>query len=326
MLGLEVETREWASVFFRVFEDIKLGAEVGRVVRAAHERATRNVTEAFIERNLLVFGKSIGVDVFDDGQVAWRGAQVLAEGQNGDIGGKEVVHGGEDFLVHFAQAKHESALGGDFSADHCFGFFQNCETAVILRTRANEGSEALDSFKVVIENVRTGIHDHLQSPVAIIEIGHEHLDDDAGIDGAHGLDGMLKVFGATIAQIIASDGGDDHVAQLHAASGLGDAEWFVGFEGIGLCGLHGAKSTGAGAFFPRDHEGGGALTPAFPTIRALGLFADGDELEVGDERFRGPKSGIVWQADLDPIRLALLMEGGVHFHLRSVTSAHRRRG
>ena len=109
------------------------------------------------------------------------------------------------------------------------------------------------------------------------------MDDDARIDGANGFDGFLKMLGSSIAEVIASHGGDDDVAQFHATGGLGDAKWLIFFEGIGFRSFNGAESTGAGAFFPCDHESCRTLAPAFPAVRALSFFADGDEFEVGDQ-------------------------------------------
>ena len=154
---------------------------------------------------------------------------------------------------------------------------------MILGTGTHERSEAFDGFEVMIEDVWASIHDHLQGPVAIIEIGYEHLDDDAGVDGADGLDGFLEMLGTSITEVIAGHCGDDDVAQFHASGGLGDAERLVFFQGVRLGGFDGAKSAGTGAFFASYHESGCALTPAFPAVRALSFFADGDEFEICDQ-------------------------------------------
>ena len=129
-----------------------------------------------------------------------------------------------------------------------------------------------------------------------LKSGHEHLDDDLRIRLADGLDGLFEMLRSAVAQIVAGHGGDDDVAEIHPAGGLGDAVRFVGFERVGLGGFHGAESAGAGAFFAGDHEGGGALAPAFPAVRALGFLADGDQFQVGDQRLGGPERRIVRQA------------------------------
>lgn len=138
MLGLEVQSGKWTRVFFGIFEDIKLGTEIGGVVGTADQGAASYVAKSFIERDLLVFGKAVWMDVFDDGQVAWCGAQVLAEGQNSDIGSEEVIHRRKNFFGHFAETEHEATLGSNFAIDHSFGFFQNSKAAMILGARANK--------------------------------------------------------------------------------------------------------------------------------------------------------------------------------------------
>jgi hypothetical protein len=173
----------------------------------------------------------------------------------------------------------------------------------------------------VVEDVRASVHDHLERPVAVVEIGDEHLDDDLGIHLADGADRFPEMLGAAIAEIVTGDGGDDDMAQVHAAGGLGDTGGLVGFQGVGLRGFHGAEATGAGALVACDHESGRALPPAFPTVRALGLLADGNQLEIGDQRLRGPEGRVVRQAHLDPVRFSLPVEGGIHFHFRA-TSGH----
>jgi len=87
MLGAEFEAGGGAEVGLDGLEDVEFGAEVGRVVGGADERAGRDVAEAFFEGDVLVFREEIRVDVFDDGQVLRRGAEVLAEGEDGDVVG-----------------------------------------------------------------------------------------------------------------------------------------------------------------------------------------------------------------------------------------------
>ncbi len=105
--------------------------------------------------------------------------------------------------------------------------------------------------------------------------------------------------------------------EVHALRRLGDAVWFVGFEGVRFCGFYGAEAAGAGAFVASDHESGGSLAPAFPAVGALRFFADGDEFEIGDEGFGGPEGWVVGEADFDPIGFSLAMESWIHFHFRA---------
>ena len=173
----------------------------------------------------------------------------------------------------------------------------------------------------MIENVWTGIHDHLQRPIAVVEIWDEDFDDDAWIDVTNRADRFTKMFCSTIFKIIASDGGDDDVFEIHAAGGFCDTGGFVGFQCIWLGGFDSAETTGAGALITSDHEGCGALSPALPAVRALGLFTDRYELEIGDQGFGRPESRIVGKTDFNPRGFLLSVELGIHFHFRA-TAGH----
>ena len=279
------------------------------------------MAEAFLQGDLFVFLELIRVDVFDNRKMLGSGTKVLAEGEDGDVVGEKVIHGLEYLFLAFTEAEHEAGFGGDVAVDHLLGFLQDGERALVLGTGADERGEAFDGFEVVIEDVRAGVHDQLESPVAVVEIGDEDFDDDVGVDLADGADGFAEVFGTAVLEVIASDGGDDDVLEVHPVGGLGDAGGFVGFEGVGLGGLDRAETAGTGALVPGDHEGGGALPPAFPTVWALGFLADSDQFEVGDQGFGRPESRVVGQANLDPIRFFLPVEGRIHLHFRA-TGGH----
>ena len=187
------------------------------------------MAEAFFESDLLVSGERVGVDVFDNGQVLRRGAEVLAEGEDGDIVRQQVVHRGEDLVAALPEAEHDAGFRGDVASDHLLRLFQDDEGTLVLGAGADERGEALDRFEVVVEDVRASVHDHLERPVAVVEIGDEHLDDDLGIHLADGADRFPEMLGAAIAEIVTGDGGDDDMAQVHAAGGLGDTGGLVGF-------------------------------------------------------------------------------------------------
>ena len=263
-----------------VLGEVEFRFEVGGVVGAADEGAGGDVAEALAFGDDLEVGELVRVDVFDDGEVLFRRAEVLAEGEDGDAGVAEVVHGLEDFGFGFAEAEHDAAFGGDLAAGHFFGAFEDVETAVVLGAAADERGEALDGFEVVIEDVGAGVDDGLEGVIAAVEVRDEDFDDDAGVFAADGFDGACEVEGTAVLEVVAGDGGDDDMIEVHAFGGFGDAVWFVGFEGEGLGGFDGAEAAGAGAAIACDHEGGGSLAPAFPAVGALSFLADRVEFEV----------------------------------------------
>lgn len=125
MLRSEFQSGKRAEVSFDGVQNIEFGAEIGCVVRGANEWTGCAVAEAFVEGDLFVFRKLIRVDVFDDWKMFRCWAEVLTEGQDGDVMFQEIVHRLEDFVVTFAKSKHDAGFGGDVTVDHVLGFFQN---------------------------------------------------------------------------------------------------------------------------------------------------------------------------------------------------------
>ena len=184
---------------------------------------------------------------------------------------------------------------------------------MIFGARPDQRCKAFDGFQVVIEDVGTGIHDGPKRVFLGMKVGDEDFDDDIGIFLADGEDGPGKVIGSPVLQVVARDGGDDDVIELHPGGSFGNSLGFIGFEGEGFGGFDGTESAGTGATISRDHEGGRSLPPAFPAVGALGFFADGVKVEIGDDAFGGPEYGVAGQAHFDPGRFAFLVEGWVDF-------------
>ena len=81
-------SRAWQGLLRR---EVGLWFEVGGVVGTAHERAAGDVAEAFLFSDLFEELEAVGVDVFHHGQVLFRGAQILAERDDGHAGFAEVM-------------------------------------------------------------------------------------------------------------------------------------------------------------------------------------------------------------------------------------------
>ena len=229
---------------------------------------------------------------------------------------QKVVHRLEKLQLRLAEAEHEAALGGALGAHftgHGLGTLQDMEAAGILRPAANERGEALHGLQVVIEDVRAGLHDHFEGIVFAVEVWHEDLDGDGGHGLADGLDGAGKVLRAAVFHVITGYGGDDDVVQSHAFRGLGHSLRLIGLQSEGLGRFHRAEAAGTCAAVSGDHEGGRALAPAFPAVRTLGLFADGVQLQIGDETLRAPEFRVTRQSYADPVRLFIAVKGGVDF-------------
>jgi len=174
---------------------------------------------------------------------------------------------------------------------------------LVFSTAPDERGEAFDGFQIVVEHVGHAIEAEFECKIAVVEIWGEDFDNHAGVECADGFDDKFEVLGSAVAEVITADGGDDDVFEFESLACLGDALGFGGVQGIGAGSFNGAESAGSGAFFTGNHKGGGALAPAFPAVRAVGLFTDGDEVEVGDERFGGTEFRAVREAHFEPFGL-----------------------
>src|SRR5437773_12308954 len=92
------------------------------------------------------------------------------------------------------------------------------------------------------------------------------------------------MIGTAILEIVARDGSDDDMFQLHPAHRCGHALRFIFFQDKWSCCRHRAKSAGARAPLTCNHEGGRSLAPAFPAIRTLRALANSVYARIGNER------------------------------------------
>ncbi len=105
-------------------------------------------------------------------------------------------------------------------------------------------------------------------------------DFDAGIrrQGAHAADAIGEMGGATVAQVVAVDRCDHHIAELERTDGFCEVLRFVRIERIGTAMADIAERTATRALVAHDHESRSALAKAFADVRAAGFLAHGDEL------------------------------------------------
>ena len=149
----------------------------------------------------------------------------------------------------------------------------------VARAGADFGIEAGHGFEVVVEHVRTRGDDGFQrGGRAFQEIGRQNLD--GGVWGAvtDRADGLGKMFGPAIRQVVAVHRGDDHVVQTQLLHGIGHATRLERIQRVRPAGGDVAEGAAAGADVAHDHHGGVTLAPAFAGIGATRLFADRHQL------------------------------------------------
>ena len=158
----------------------------------------------------------------------------------------------------------------------------------------------------------------------VVEIRHQHFDDDARIQFAHLFNRLAKMFRAAVLQVIARHRRDDDVPQPHPPRRLGHAHRLVGFQRERFGRADRAKAAGARAAVAGDHEGGRAFAPAFPMVRAFGAFADGVQLQFVKQRARAREAVRGRQSNAQPFRQprARFQFGRRHFKYFMDTDVH----
>ena len=77
------------------------------------ERSALDVPEAELHADLVEAAEVFGRDVAIERDVAVGRAQVLAEGEDVDVDGAEILHDLDDLLVRLAHAEDDARLGRD---------------------------------------------------------------------------------------------------------------------------------------------------------------------------------------------------------------------
>lgn len=79
-----------------------------RMIRTADHRAAGDVDKTHFARSLTINVESFGRNKLHHWQVPQRGLKILAKRENVAARRAKVFHGGEKFLLGFAEAQHQS--------------------------------------------------------------------------------------------------------------------------------------------------------------------------------------------------------------------------
>ena len=97
---------------------------------------------------------------------------------------------------------------------------QQLQRVRVVRTRTRFLVQARHGFQVVVHHVRQAVGEDRQRLVqAAAEVRHQHFDAGVRRQRAGVLDALDKVAGAAVAQVVAVDRGDHHVAQAQLGDG-----------------------------------------------------------------------------------------------------------
>src|SRR5713226_429989 len=253
-------------------------------IRRTHERARGDVGEAHPLAGLAELIELLRGDVLLDREMPFAGSEILAEGHDVDLRLAKVAHGLEDLLAGLPEAEHDRGLREE-AVPHPLRPAEDPESLRVVRPPVSDDRlEAFHGLDVVVEDVDACIDDGSHSLEVPLEIRDEGLDQEVGPATFDLPDGLCEVRGAAIREVVPVDRGQDHVGEVHVRKGDRDLAWFVHVEdAVRVAGLHGAEVTPACARVAHKHDRGRPAAPAFPNVRAVGLLADGVEVQRSEE-------------------------------------------
>ena len=170
-----------------------------------------------------------------------------------------------------------------------------------------------DRLDVVVEDVGACTDDGLQSVLLDVEkVRRQHLDRRVGQLRLERADRRRVVSGAAIGNVVAIDGGDDDVLQLHLRRHVREAQRLERVRrAVGLAAVHVAVAARTRARVPEDLERRRSTSPALADVRTASLLADRVQALAVDElldvvvaRARARR------ADLHPLRPARPLSDG----------------
>ena len=130
-------------------------------------------------------------------------------------------------------------------------------------------------FQVMVHHVGRGFGKDFQRDVqAAAEVGNEDFDFGVRTGFADGFDAVGEMLCAAVAQVVAVNGGDDDVTQVHGFDGFCKVFRFVGVKHIRAAVSYVAERAAAGTNVAHNHEGRRAFAETFADIRAGGFFAN----------------------------------------------------
>ena len=201
--------------------------------------------------------------------------EVLADGQHLATVAPQVAHHFDDLLVCFTEPHHQPRLGGHLGMPGLEPL-QEVERPLVVGAGTRLAVQPRHRLQVVVEHVgrRPGqpLQRHVHPPA---EVGDEDLDPGGGTRLAHRTHAGREMARAAVAEIVAIDRGDHHVAQPQHPDRLRETRRLVRVEGVRPAVGDVAERAPAGAEVAHDHERGGAVREA---LRRFGQDASSHTL------------------------------------------------
>src|SRR5450830_1303483 len=232
--------------------------------------------------------------------------EVLAHGDDLDAIRAQVPQSLRQLLARFAEPDHHAALhfhGNLPVVSPRGGATQQLPRSRVERIRPHALVEALDGFRIVVQDLRPLVEDGRKRGRAAEEIRDEDLDRDAGGERPDLPNRGGEVRGTAVGQLVAVNRGHDGVPDPERFHGLGHVPRLLRVERPpGPLGDR-AEAAVPHADVAHEHEGGGLVdAPALEEIRAARFLADRIEMLVRHERRNAARQLVVVHAHLQPLR------------------------
>src|SRR3569832_296047 len=219
------------------------------------------------------------------------GLQILAEREHVAAVGTQVLHPLLDLLDRLAEPPPEAGFGGNVRM-RGLETPQQRERARVIGAGPHGLVQTRLALVFVFEHVGRRIaHDRERDIDTSTKVGHQHFDLGLRRVFTHGGDTGLEVTGAAIAEIVAIDGGDHHVYEIHRGDGACEIARLLRIECMRPAVRDVAERTAPRADVAHDHEGRRAVTEALAEIGTRGLFALRVQTVLAQHRFQARDLG-----------------------------------
>ena len=138
--------------------------------------------------------------------------QILPDREEIDLGRAQVVHHLQHLVPLFAQPDHDARLGEDGRIDF-LDPLQQPDRMEIARTGPHREIVRWHGFQIVVEHVGFCRDHDFQRAFLAQEVRREDFDGCGRAAHADGPNGLRKMFGAPVSEIVAVDRGDDDMRQ-----------------------------------------------------------------------------------------------------------------
>src|SRR5262245_25116901 len=246
-------------------------------VRAPHQRAGEDGAEAEGFALLAEPAELVRVHPAVDRRVLRTRLEVLPDRDDIDAVLPQVAHRLHDLVVRLAEADDDPGLRQHRVVGELLRPLEQPERLVVARLRAaHPGVQPPHGLDVVVEDVGPLREDGAKRVLLDVEeVGSQDLDRRPRHLVLQRADRRRVVAGAAVGDVVAVDGGDDDVLEVHLRGRRREPQRLERVRRrVRLAGVDVAIAACARARVSEDLEGGGPAAPALRDVRAAGLLAD----------------------------------------------------